>query len=500
MKKWAELFPIFLFGAPRPYLTDRLPAVSWLIISLVKLLPLILAYPLLLAVCVVESDKDMALSVLRKTESEGSGIMKRAILILAFIWLVAPQIAYAKADLSGFNRLDGVSVYSDKGEVRVVIRFARDRNQKPEPVFFEKSVQFEFENTYINPSKRDFRFDDSLAVSATAYQYSRDSVRLRLFLNEDPRSYKDKWGLKINGDLLIFTIEKKAPPAPVDKQSIEKPADPVVQAEPAAQPVAAPADQAGQTWGKAFSVTDQKVAGKSDDTNSPLLLESAPEKKGNGFLKYEEPVAPATPSLGKMFIKMIASLCIVVALVLTLAWVGRKYLGKINALPAGDVVNVLATGSIGAKQQVSVIDVAGEVLVIGVAGENMTLLASLDDKETINRLRRKVGGAIRPSKARLKNNSSRVASEGQVVTQLIRKAVGAFRIGRHKTSHKNDHALFDQADPDTFAGQFKAAESAGRQPRQDGKTEAVRESLSRDDLMKRVTSAIKARNGNLRIA
>jgi len=426
--------------------------------------------------------------------------MKRTVFILAFIWLAAPQIACAKADLSQFNRLDGVSVYSDKGEARVVIRFARNKDHKPEPVFFEKSVQFEFDNTYIDPSRRDFSFDDSLAVSATAYQYSSDSVRLRIFLNEDPRSYKDKWGLKVNGDLLIFTIKKTPPPATMDNQSTRKPEVSATMSEPSDQMVAEPVIKDRQAGDKSAPVADQKVADNSDISGTPLPPQSAPKKNGNGFLKYEEPVAPETPSLGKMFVKMIASLCIVVALVLVLAWTGRKYLGKINALPAGDVVKVLATGSIGAKQQVSVIDVAGEVLVIGVAGENMTLLASLDDKETINRLRRKVGGTSRPSKTRPKHDSSRITSEGRAGAEFIKKVVGAFRIGRLKNSHKSDRALFDQADPDTFAGQFKAAESAGRQPHQNGEPGPPRRALTRDDLMKRVTSAIKARNGNLRIA
>ena len=73
--------------------------------------------------------------------------------------------------------------------------------------------------------------------------------------------------------------------------------------------------------------------------------------------------------------------------------------------------------------------------------------------------------------------------------------INALRIGKIKTTPGAPPALLDEKDPDTFAGKMALAEKAGV-----GRGRAGQDRLNRDDLVKKVTNAIKERNGKLRIA
>lgn len=408
--------------------------------------------------------------------------------------LVFPQVSGAAADLAKLNRLDGVSVYSDESESRLVIRFKNEWRKKPAPQFFEKSIQFDIKGAYVDPAKREFDLNDSLVKSAAAYQLSPNVVRLRLFLSKDPRKFAERWVSSSRGGLFIFALKKQAvaEPAPVaaapapaaspkpsvwygepEKETKETPAAPTpAQNENADKPAAEQAETFAETL-------DAEAAGSGGDADGSL----------KGFLDYEAPKAPETPSLGAMFIKMIGSLSIVLGLVLITAWAGKKYFGKLApSVGAGQAVRVLASGPIGVKQRVMVVDVGGEVLILGVSDDNITMLSNVHDTETADRFRRMAGAGSAPSNRRGQTPSPVTADWAP---GFLRKAADGLRIGKMKAPSGEPQALFDSGDEETFAGQMKLA--GGGAEGGDGKT-------SRDDLMKSVTSAIRKRNGKLRIA
>jgi len=468
--------------------------------------------------------------------------VKKLLFILAAAWLAiawpAAFPAEAKTDLSALNRLDGVSTLSGEGEARVVIRFARKSEFETEPEFFEKSIQLDFKGAYVAPSKRSFTLKDPLVTGAAAYQLSGDTVRLRLFVSGDPRDYAKKWKTAHNGERLILTLARRTGPARAPN-IVQAPHD--AKAAPGAGTSGAkPADTArpetaGETRPSGADVTtlvrrrsagtDEKISispkwsagllapGPAAAEPRPVTVQSAQktasppaaQKAGAGgadaatagFLDYQKPEAPEAPAVGMMFVKMISSLALVLGMIFILAWAGKKYLGGL--IPGGGfdaAVTVLATGSVGVKHQVSVVDVAGEALIIGISGDRMTLLGSIHDEESVERLRRGVARSSAPVR-------HGVGAKGQPrqatwTPEFVRKAMATLRIGRKKASPKIMRALYDQADPETFAGVLAGAGGMAHTSEEVAAIE--KDKPSREDLMRRVTSAIRERNTRARIA
>jgi flagellar protein FliO/FliZ len=247
----------------------------------------------------------------------------------------------------------------------------------------------------------------------------------------------------------------------------------------------------------------------------------------NGFLKYKEPSAPEAPSTTKMFMKMIVSLATVVALILLMAWAAKKYLGKFNAIPGlNSAIKVLAITNIGMKKQVAVIDVAGEMMIVGITDDNISLLNNVTDQESIDRIRRSAssGPTMSKPKAQTPNMKGLRPEEGGTKAKwtpdFINGAIDAMRIGKIKTSPKSAQAIFDESDPETFAGQLSLAGvgrkqasdkvSIGPKRKKGSKNKSIEQGEdqaipapkknNRNDLLKKVTSEIKAKNGRLKIA
>lgn len=416
------------------------------------------------------------------------------------VFAYAPESS-AKADLSSLTRLDGVSVYSDSNEARVVLRFDKKLALKTEPVFFERSVQFDIKDVYVSPAKRKFKLRDSLLTSAVAYQLSPSMVRVRLFTSEDSRSFKQRWSMSFNDGLMIFKLKKHDQ---VIEASHAGPSKEMTSAVIEAKPNAKETDSVESV--KKLQIEPLKPSDAVEKSGTPSadisrLAGSALKKKG--FLAYKEPQAPESPSTTAMFIKMIASLCLVLSFVFALAWVAKHYLGRFNAIPGySNAVRVLTTGSIGGKKLISVVDIAGEILILGVTDERITLLSNISDKESIGRIRSLTASAepAAPKTRTYKNLPERTSW----APELVKSAVNFLRIGKSAPAPQKMRAVFDESDPDTFAGQMTRARGrAGQYPEAKsapdtapGGTGQVR----RGDMINRVTNSIRKRNSTLTIA
>lgn len=419
--------------------------------------------------------------------------MKRlAFILLILTMFIAPSKADGAADLSRLNRLDGVSVYSDKEESRIVIRFAKEGTPAPKPVFFEKSIQLDIEGSYVNPAQRTFKLNDEFIPSAAAYQMTPTKVRLRLFIEDDGREYAGLSESAVNGNLMILAIKKETPPAAANGA--------VAQVEESSGQTAAVSSisniltEAGVIKEEEPEVSsappaEERQAAPEQKKNffsEPLLastsVSKSSQRKGSGFLKYEEPTAPEAPSLRKVAIKMLTALSFVLAMVFALAWGAKKYMGKFGGgFGAGGPVRVLASSQIDIKKSVMIVDVAGEALVLGISGDNITMLTKLEDEERVDLLRRKsgIGGAT--------TGKAGATSPTGASPALFKKAVDSLRIGKVRTKGEASPALFDEEAEDTFSGALARAGSRGR-------------SASREDLLRHVTGAIRSRNEKLNLA
>ncbi|VAX21475.1 hypothetical protein MNBD_NITROSPINAE02-2105 [hydrothermal vent metagenome] len=502
-------------------------------------------------------------------------IMKVRALFITLLLLSIAFPAFSAADLSKLTRLEGVSLYVDEDESRLVVRFNRVRGVKTDPQFFEKSIQMDIEDAYINPSRRNFELGGRIFKSASAYQMSPTKVRLRFFLAGDPRELATGQKVTLNGNLMIVTLKNSLLPplaglAPEEKggADTEKPVDTYKALYPPDTPrFRATTDPGAQIEEEPMAVK------KADRKRKPALRPVKPDEKlkktprgqfpnmfgkkaeagevierkpkatpGEGFLDYKDPEAPKAPGLTGMALKMVIALSFTLAAVFFLAWIGKKYMGKFGgAFGRSSLINVLATSQIDVKKRIAVVDIAGEVLVLGIAGDNIAMLSTIDDQEKADMFRR-AGGAPYSGKG----DEKLLAPIGEKIKtspipDLFKKAAGLLRIGEIKSNPASMRSLFDASSEETFEGNLASIAKRLKPSEEQSRDALSREALSRKALMsdalsrkafsrkafsrdasgqkielkkpstkeivydkkelvRRVTNAIKTKNGKLRIA
>lgn len=86
-------------------------------------------------------------------------------------------------------------------------------------------------------------------------------------------------------------------------------------------------------------------------------------------------------------VRMVSALGVVLALILGLLAVVKSRVGQ-RFLPVGGapLVQVLGSGSLGARKQVMVVAVAGEILILGTTATDLVPLGKVTDPEQVNRL------------------------------------------------------------------------------------------------------------------
>jgi hypothetical protein len=168
-------------------------------------------------------------------------------------------------------------------------------------------------------------------------------------------------------------------------------------------------------------------------------------------------------------------------------------------------VKVLTTSSIGVKKQISVVDVAGEIIVLGISGDSITMLTTIENVESADRLRRMAGGGDNIPLPKNLTEYMKNMSVSDKGGGLLKKIAASLGSKVDKGFSQIPPALMDEDNPVTFAGNLKAADIGPiERPfvRPTGKVETkdMGPSATREELMRKVTGAIRAKNGSLGIA
>ena len=93
------------------------------------------------------------------------------------------------------------------------------------------------------------------------------------------------------------------------------------------------------------------------------------------------------PELLPAVLKMVAALAVVVVGLVVTLYFSRRLSGFHSGRVEDRLIRVLATGAIGLKKNISVVEVAGEILVVGVTGDRINLLTTVKDPAVISRLK-----------------------------------------------------------------------------------------------------------------
>ncbi|MBT3270498.1 flagellar biosynthetic protein FliO [Candidatus Poribacteria bacterium] len=117
------------------------------------------------------------------------------------------------------------------------------------------------------------------------------------------------------------------------------------------------------------------------------------------FLKSElgpAPVAAEVPSLTESAIKILVALCVVLALVVGLAFLLKRATYRMRQV-GGGTISVVSQVPLGPSQFLSVVDIAGEIVVLGVTEHSVTALSTIEDTAAVEQLRSDPSGSGKPA-------------------------------------------------------------------------------------------------------
>lgn len=361
--------------------------------------------------------------------------------------------------LQQLNFLRDVSVVKSEEALTFRLEFKNPLKKNPTPVFYKKSVQMDFPEVYIHPSKRTIVTKDSLISEVYVVQQNPQMLRTRFVVGEGERDLRNNFRIERKGNILLVRVEKNSKdvldkllaraagskknsesPRKTAKPAETKPLDTVALLDSLQNPVssgagfsedsAADDDEAEET-----KPNSRTVSAPADRTPSAVQAAASVETENGtegagktpGFLNYAEPVAPEAPSLMASGWKMFYTLAIVLGLMFLLFYVFKKVVLKNSLLGGNDkVVKVLGTGFLGPKKMIALVEVAGEVLALGISNDNISLLAKIRDEEKLEKIRN--SGQVSPLEKLLKRSKEEgdTAPEAGQAKAKTKTADGSF--------------------------------------------------------------------------
>ena len=97
--------------------------------------------------------------------------------------------------------------------------------------------------------------------------------------------------------------------------------------------------------------------------------------------------AISQPDLWGAALKTSAMLCIVVAILILVVFVMKRFFYLKDGSGHGQFIKVLASYHMTPKERIALIDVAGEKIVIGMAPGNITFLTKIEKSEAVERIK-----------------------------------------------------------------------------------------------------------------
>ncbi len=93
-------------------------------------------------------------------------------------------------------------------------------------------------------------------------------------------------------------------------------------------------------------------------------------------------------SLFWSFLKMIFALAVVLGLMIVVALLLRRIMGRnVAGAQENEAISILATRYLGPKSSIVIVDILGHVLAVGVSAQQISALADLSGTETREKLR-----------------------------------------------------------------------------------------------------------------
>jgi flagellar protein FliO/FliZ len=87
------------------------------------------------------------------------------------------------------------------------------------------------------------------------------------------------------------------------------------------------------------------------------------------------------------FIKMISALAVVLGIMIAAMYFVKKYMkGAGTGMDDGKYIKIISTRYIGPKSSIMLVDVLNSIIVIGIANNQITMLTTISDPKSLDRL------------------------------------------------------------------------------------------------------------------
>ncbi len=98
-------------------------------------------------------------------------------------------------------------------------------------------------------------------------------------------------------------------------------------------------------------------------------------------------------------VKMFSALAVVLGLMIGAMYLFKSFMKKAGAgIDHGQFIKIVSTRYLGPKSSIVLMDVLGKIVVVGIANNQMTVLTTITDRESLERLRQiESSGLSRPS-------------------------------------------------------------------------------------------------------
>lgn len=343
-----------------------------------------------------------------------------AITVTAGLLLAALPALARSVPLTEYNALRQVEVSRSGDGLTLRFEFKHELRQKLVPHYYKRSVQLDFDLTYVDPPKRYYPIEDSPLSEIYVSQFDSRLMRVRFILAQENGLGKRDFEFSSKGNILTVQV-KGGRPAYDD--SLDALLDRAVAAshEPvreAPQEIAnleeSPADFSGivnpvrgfpspDVGENENTVSSRPVAVATAQVEplGELVAEKLPEPKASTPLKLKDSqpeearlVANGdgmeSNSLWSSALRMVSTLAFVVGLMFLIFHLFKKWMGKQGMFGGGEKsIRVISTGFLGPKKSIAMVEVAGRVLILGVANDQITLLSSLENEDEVERILQK---------------------------------------------------------------------------------------------------------------
>tara|TARA_B100000686_G_C16800320_1_gene985486 strand:- start:1766 stop:3073 length:1308 start_codon:yes stop_codon:yes gene_type:complete len=353
-------------------------------------------------------------------------------ILIGFISLITVS-AEAIVNLKGLSLLEKVTSSIQDGNIKFNLQFKGSPPNFKGPIFYQRSIQIEFQNTYVKPSKQTFSSPGEGISGVFVAQYDPKTVRVRFMLTEEGADLRENFHLSKSERALQIRINKSVEDALdqlISEISISnKDETKKFQSNEASTRVFQSKTDTSKIKSEDFWVKNTKnldptsqVYPKKDSTKDVDFYLSRQVASSNDILtkgsattdqqklqtelsnnKLNSPVSSlpikstqisfngdqeGSLDLTTNAIKMFSALALLLGVMFIVLYVLKKYVLKNGVFGnAGELINVLGSGMLSPRKSVTLVEVAGDILVLGISQDHITLLATYQDEEKIKMIK-----------------------------------------------------------------------------------------------------------------